>query len=150
MGELILALGMVAIICGTIGLCVLVGFWMYNHNKIALKREEENGKVLIEREKNERVLAVEQMKLEKAQLANEKANLYVNRDIAQAQIEAGVLGKEEDTGLSGIFQQLLPVLAQNPELMGKLSAFLGRGTQSGGGAGTPENFLPSDLPGHNQ
>lgn len=150
MGELVLVLGMVAIICGTVGLCVLAALWMDSHRKIALKREEENGKVQIEREKNERILAVEQMKLEKAQLSNEKSQMYVNRDIVQAQIEAGVLGKEEDSGLSGIIQQILPVLAQNPELMGKLSALLGRGTPSGGGAGTPENFLSSNLPGHNQ
>lgn len=150
MGELTIILGIVAVICGTLLLLAFTLIFCNNKKEVSLKREEETAKVLIEREKNERVLEVERMKLERAQLANEKSQMYVNRDITQAQIEAGILGnQQEEDGLSGLIQQVLPLLAQNPDLMGKLGSLLGRGTQTtGGDAGNPATF-PGNNPGNN-
>ena len=152
MGDLTIILGIVAVICATLLLLAFLVIFCNNKKEIALKQAEENGKVLIEREKNERVLEVERMKLERAQLANEKSQLYVNRDIAQAQIEAGILGnQQEEDGFSGLIQQVLPILAQNPELLGKLSGFLGHGSPlSGGDAGTPAAFPAGTIPGASQ
>ena len=152
MGELVLILGTAVVICATLVTLVLLVLVSNNRKELALKRAEQDAQIQIEREKNERILESERMKLERMQLSNEKAQLYVNRDITQAQIEAGVLGnQEEDNGIVGLIQQVMPVLAQNPELLGKLGGLLGRGTQTGGDAGTPATFpAGTDIPGNNQ
>lgn len=152
MGELVLILGTAVVICATLVTLVLLVLVSNNRKELALKRAEQDAQIQIEREKNERILESERMKLERMQLSNEKAQLYVNRDITQAQIEAGVLGnQEDDNGIAGLIQQVAPLLAQYPELLDKLGGLLGRGTQTGGDAGTPATFLAgTDIPGNNQ
>lgn len=153
MGEPILILGTVFCICATLVFLAVFVLVSNNRKEIAMKRAEKEAEILIEREKNERILESERMKLEGRQLSNDKAQMYVNRDIVQAQIEAGVLGNQEDDGFVGLLQQLAPLVAQNPELMSKLGSFLGRGTQTGGDAGTPATFPAAStgtVPGNNQ
>ena len=152
MGEPILILGTVFCICATLVFLAVFVLVSNNRKEIAMKRAEKEAEILIEREKNERILESERMKLEGRQLSNDKAQMYVNRDIVQAQIEAGILGnQEEDNGIAGLIQQVMPLLAQNPELLGKLGGLLGRGTQTGGDAGTPATFpAGTDIPGDNQ
>lgn len=154
MGELIYILGTAVVVCATLITLVLLVLICNNRKELALKQAEKDAEIQIEREKNERILEAERIKLESRQLANDKAQMYVNRDIVQAQIEAGVLGnQEEDNGFAVILQQVLPLVAQNPELMEKLSGLLGRGSASGGGAANPATFPAvsgSGLPGDNQ
>lgn len=92
---------------------------------------------------NERIIAVEELKTEKARLANDKAAIYANRDLTAAQIEAGVFGNarantsEDEGGLGDIMKYALPFLAQ-----------MGANKTPAGGGEAPQNgaTFPTDQP----
>lgn len=137
MGEaVLLALIIAGVVCFTICVCFIV--------YMTIRRSTDLEK---ERQKNERIIAVEELKNERARLSNEKSAIYANRDMINAQLEAGVLGsdKEEEGGLSSIITQVLPLVMQNPELVGKLRGFLGNTTPSSPAVGGEAGVNPASF-----
>ena len=92
--------------------------------------------IAVEQERTDRDLRKEEATTERERLRSEKTAMYVNRDIVSAQLEAGMLGQskattgEDESGLSAILKNALPLLMQNPELLTKVSGLLRPGAVS--------------------
>lgn len=139
MGE---ALLLVMVIAGVICLTVCVCFVAF----LMVRRSTELEK---ERQKNERIITVEELKNERTRLSNEKSAIYANRDMITAQLEAGVLGgndKEDDGGINSLLTQVLPLIMQNPELMNKIRGFFGNDTTSSASVGGEAGVNPVSFP----
>lgn len=117
MGEAVL---LVLIIAGVISVTFCICF-------VAMLLIRKSTEIEKEREKSERIIHVEELKNERARLSNEKSAIYANRDMVNAQLEAGVLGndKGEEDGVSALISQVLPFVLQNPELSSKLQGIFG-------------------------
>ena len=141
---------MVLLILGGLFLiCCIIGFVVCFCVLIFSKREQ-NAALEAEKEKTNRILKVEEQKTERARLSAEKTALYARRDIANAEIEAAVLGgrREEESSesdgfdLGSLASIVLPILQRNPEILG---SFLGRGNNSSSESPVPEQGV-EELP----
>ncbi|HJJ48180.1 MAG TPA: hypothetical protein O0X39_04195 [Methanocorpusculum sp.] len=123
MGETVVILIITGLICAAVCVCFMGFFLIRKSSEVAQKKAELEKDILIEREKNERILAVEELKNERSRLSNEKTAIYANRDMVAAQLEAGVLGQqqEEEGGIEGLIKNIAPLLLQNPDILKNLN-----------------------------
>jgi len=122
--DLIVTFGILGFVCITVLVGLLLVLLMWRSSRVA-----------VEKEKTDRILQTEELKLERTRLTNEKSAIYANRDIVSAQLEAGILGNasgkntdDDESGLGGILKNVLPLLMQNPEMLSKLTGFLRPGS----------------------
>jgi len=132
--ELIVTFGTLGFVCITVLVGLLLVLLMWRSSRVA-----------VEKEKTDRILQTEELKLERTRLTNEKSAIYANRDIVSAQLEAGILGNAsgkntDDDGFGGILKNVLPLLMQNPEMLSKLTGFLRPGSTA---AQAPGGEVPS-------
>ena len=145
-------------VCITAVCCLVVLLTFRKSSVVAVEQAKTAGALAIEQEKSDRYLREEEMKTERERIRADKTGMYVNRDIVNAQLEAGVLGNAQadtsgDEGvLGGILKNVLPLLMQNPEMLSKLTGFLHpepKATPAPGGEVPPTGAaFPASEPGN--